>query len=140
MGKFRETSERFRKELNVDDALERQARQELANQIIMNQLFSMDNDDDYDDPDSFTKEEEDRIDEIYNACYEFCQVLTEKSDLEWSMYSIGEIVETACRMILIDPALGIDRIYFPAYIDNQCYGENTIQDYITSDDFEVGEF
>ena len=48
----------------------------------------------------FTNEQLERIDEIENATFEFCKVLTEKEDLERSMDFIGEIAEAACDILV----------------------------------------
>lgn len=80
-----------------------------------------------------------RIDEIYNAALEFCQVITQKEDLTWSMYSLGEIVEYACMQILTDPMLGIDEIYFPSIVTDED-GNEHIEESYKSSDFQRSEF
>ena len=49
----------------------------------------------------FSEEQCERIDEVQNAVFELCKVLTEKEDLEWNMEFIGEIADVACD-ILVD--------------------------------------
>ena len=80
-----------------------------------------------------------RIDEIYNAALEFCQVITQKEDLPWSMYSLGEIVEHACMQILIDPMLGVDEIFFPSIVTDED-GSEHIEESYKAEDYEVTHF
>lgn len=40
-----------------------------------------------------------RIDDIHNAVYELCKVMTEKSDLEWNMEYIGDIADTVASIL-----------------------------------------
>lgn len=44
-----------------------------------------------------TDEQVARIDEIHNAVYELCKVLTENPELEWDMQYIGEIADCAAE-------------------------------------------
>ncbi len=61
----------------------------------------------------FSVKQERRIDEIHNAVYELCKVLTEKDDdLVWNMEYIGEIADVACD-ILVDKGF---RIRYPAHV------------------------
>ena len=53
-----------------------------------------------------------RNDDIYDAVFELCKVLTEKPDLEWDMEFIGEITDMAAS-ILIDQGF---RIRYPTII------------------------
>ena len=41
----------------------------------------------------------DRNDEIYEAAFEFCKVLTENPDLEWDMAFLGEIADLAAGIM-----------------------------------------
>ena len=79
-----------------------------------------------------------RCDEIYNAALEFCRVITQKDDLTWSMYSLGEIVEYACAMILTDPLLGIDEIFFPSIVTDE-NGNEHIEEFYHASDYEFGK-
>lgn len=47
----------------------------------------------------FTNEQLERIDEVQNAAFDFCKVLTEKEDLEWDMSFIGEICDSVCYIL-----------------------------------------
>lgn len=47
-----------------------------------------------------TDEQADRNDEIYEAAFEFCKVLTENPDLEWDMAYLGEIAEIAAGIMV----------------------------------------
>ena len=40
-----------------------------------------------------------RVDEVLNAVYELCRVLTENEDLEWNMGYIGEIADLAASIL-----------------------------------------
>ncbi len=80
-----------------------------------------------------------RCDEIYAAAYDFCSVIAQKKDLQWSMYSLGEIVETACRMMLTDPMLGIDEIWFPSIVTDED-GNEHVEECYKSEDFKTGTF
>ncbi len=42
-----------------------------------------------------TDAQADRNDEIYEAAFEFCKVLTEDPDLEWDMAFLGEVADLA---------------------------------------------
>ena len=46
-----------------------------------------------------TDAQADRNDEIYEAAFEFCKVLTEKPDLEWDMAFLGEIADLAASIM-----------------------------------------
>lgn len=44
-------------------------------------------------------EQSERVDQIHEAAYDFCKVLTEKEDLEWNMEYIGEVTDNVvCLM------------------------------------------
>ncbi len=77
----------------------------------------------------FTPEQTQRLDDIHNAAYEFCKVITQNDDLPWSMYSLGEIVDVAVRLVLSDPNLDIDKVYFPAIVTDDGTGEGYVSDY-----------
>lgn len=53
-----------------------------------------------------------RNDEIDNAVFELCKVLTENPDLEWSMEFIGEIADAAAGILT---RKGM-RVRFPAIV------------------------
>ena len=77
------------------------------------------------DEPEFSDAQVQRIDEIHNAVYDLCRVLTENDDLEWDMAYIGEIADIACG-ILVDQG---HRIRYPARIwddEGPCY----IVDYV----------
>lgn len=40
-----------------------------------------------------------RVDEVENAVYELCKLLTEDKDLKWDMYYIGEIADMAADIL-----------------------------------------
>lgn len=67
-----------------------------------------------------------RNDEIYDAVYNMCKILTENKNLEWDISYIGDIAEFAVnRMLLIS---GIDKIRFPSIVtDND--GNQSIEEY-----------
>jgi hypothetical protein len=46
-----------------------------------------------------TDAQADRNDEIYEAAFEFCKVLTENPDLEWDMAFLGEIADLAASIM-----------------------------------------
>lgn len=46
-----------------------------------------------------TDAQADRNDEIYEAAFEFCRVLTENPDLEWDMAFLGEIADIAANIL-----------------------------------------
>lgn len=55
-----------------------------------------DEDEDFDDEElELSDEQAARNDEIYNAAFAFCQVLTENPDLEWDMQYLGCIADFA---------------------------------------------
>lgn len=66
----------------------------------------------------------DRIDEIHNAVYELCQVLTQNEELEWDMSYIGDIADAACA-ILAQQGM---RIRYPAVVYPQS-GTAYIEEY-----------
>lgn len=45
-------------------------------------------------------EQLERNDEIFNAAFEFCKVLTENQDLEWDMSIIGEIADYSAELLV----------------------------------------
>lgn len=74
-----------------------------------------------------------RCDEIYNAVYEMCKVVTGDEELEWDMYYIGEIAELAANMM-------VNRGYkvrFPAIVTEED-GTRHIEEYYEPDQ-EGGE-
>ena len=54
----------------------------------------------------------DRNDEIYNAVFELCRVMTEEPELEWDMAFIGEIADCAASIL----ASQGKRVRFPAVV------------------------
>lgn len=51
-------------------------------------------------PVEFTDIQLDRIDEVLNATFDLCRVLTENENLEWNMSFIGEIADVACDILV----------------------------------------
>jgi len=61
----------------------------------------------------FTNKQLRRIDEIHNAVYDLCKILTElDDDLVWDMEYIGEIADAACD-ILVEKGF---KISYPAHV------------------------
>lgn len=73
----------------------------------------------------FSNSQTERIDEIHNAVFDLCMVLTEKDDLEWDMAYIGEIADVACE-ILRDCGF---QIRYPAMLIDENGDEERIVDY-----------
>ena len=65
-----------------------------------------------------------RIDEIHNAVFEMCKVLTEKTDLEWDMYYIGEIADYAANLLCL---MG-NKVRYPAIVTGED-GKQYIEEY-----------
>lgn len=74
-----------------------------------------------------------RNDEIYNAIYNMCKVLTENENLEWNMNYIGDIAEFAANTML---RYVTDKIRFPAVVSYDNYGSQSIEEYYTCDEEE----
>lgn len=66
----------------------------------------------------------DRLDEIDNAVYQMCQVLTEDEDLPWSMEYIGEIADFAAELLV---KCGY-KVRFPCIVEED--GEEHIEEYV----------
>lgn len=47
----------------------------------------------------FTTKQIERIDEVENAVYDLCKIMTEDQNLEWDISFIGEIAETAAELL-----------------------------------------
>jgi transcription elongation factor Elf1 len=77
------------------------------------------------------EEQADRVDEVYNAVYDMCKVLTENDNLEWNMVYLGEIAEFACNTLLTTGAA--DKIRFPAVVEADNYGSQCIEEYYTAE-------
>ena len=73
----------------------------------------------------FSNSQTERIDEIHNAVFDLCMVLTEKDDLEWDMAYIGEIADVACE-ILRDCGF---QIRYPAMLIDENGDEERTVDY-----------
>ncbi len=72
----------------------------------------------------FSAEQLKRIDEVENAVFEMCKVLTEDENLEWDMNYIGEIADLASTILV---NLG-HRVHYPAMVlDDE--GHDEIEDY-----------
>lgn len=70
----------------------------------------------------FTNEQIDRIDEVHNAVFDLCKLLTEKDDLDWDIEYIGEIADVASDILV---SCGY-KVRYPAHVMN---GDGT--EYIT---------
>ncbi|MBQ3476585.1 MAG: hypothetical protein IJH25_00235 [Clostridia bacterium] len=70
----------------------------------------------------FSNAQLERIDEIHNAVYDLCAVLTENANLEWDMAYIGEIADLACD-VLTDSGF---RIRYPAIITDEDGSERIV--------------
>ena len=57
----------------------------------------------------------DRNDDIYEAAFEFCKVLTENPDLEWDMAFLGEIADLAAG-IMTDQGY---KVRFPSVVTEE---------------------
>lgn len=79
-----------------------------------------------------TDRQVERCDEVYNAIYDACKVLTENDELEWNMAYIGEIAEFACNTLLLTGAA--DKIRFPSVVQDDNYGSQHIEEYYTAED------
>ena len=76
----------------------------------------------------FTREQEERLDEIYNAALELCKVMTENPDLPYDQSYIGEVAESAAAIM----TQHWHKVRFPAIVtDND--GNETIQEYYGDD-------
>ena len=76
----------------------------------------------------FTERQTERIDEVENAVYDMCRVLTEEDDLEWNMEFIGEIADLACMVL---SGCGY-KIRYPALVTD-FNGNEKIVDYIPAE-------
>lgn len=79
-----------------------------------------------------TDRQVERCDEVYNAIYDACKVLTENDELEWNMAYLGEIAEFACNTLLLTGAA--DKIHFPSVVQDDNYGSQHIEEYYTVED------
>lgn len=74
----------------------------------------------------FTDKQIHRIDEVQNAVYECCKVLTNlDDDLVWDMEYIGEIADVACD-ILVSKGY---KIWYPAHVTELISGKEYITDW-----------
>lgn len=78
-----------------------------------------------------SREHLDRLDEIDNAVYQMCQVLTEDEDLPWSMEYIGEIADFAAGLLV---ECG-HKVRFPCIVEED--GEEHIEEYVKLSDKEI---
>lgn len=65
-----------------------------------------------------------RNDEIYNAVYGMCQVITENEALEWDMFYIGEIAEFTVNLMLLRG----EKVRFPSVVTEE-NGRQYIEEY-----------
>ena len=77
------------------------------------------------------REQDARNDEVYNAVFDMCKVLTENENLEWDMYFIGEIADCAAS-ILVRKGL---RVHFPSVVTEED-GSQHIVEYYESEENE----
>lgn len=70
----------------------------------------------------------DRLDEIDNAVYQMCQVLTEDEDLPWGMEYIGEIADFATGLLV---KCGYN-VRFPCIVEEED-SEEQIEEYVKLD-------
>ena len=73
----------------------------------------------------------DRLDEIDNAVYQMCQVLTEDADLPWSMEYIGEIADFAAELLV---KCGY-KVRFPCIVEED--SEEHIEEYVKLDEESI---
>ena len=71
-----------------------------------------------------TDAQADRNDEIYEAAFEFCKVLTENPDLEWNMAFLGEIADLAASIMTRQG----HKVRFPGVVTEQD-GTQYIEEY-----------
>lgn len=76
----------------------------------------------------FTREQEERLDEIYNAAWELCKVMTENPDLPFDQSYIGEVAESAAAVMVQH----WHKVRFPAIVTDDD-GNETIQEYYGDD-------
>ena len=62
-----------------------------------------------------TDAQADRNDDIYEAAFEFCKVLTENDDLEWDMAFLGEIADLAAGIMTEQG----HKVRFPSVVTEQ---------------------
>ena len=65
-----------------------------------------------------------RADEVYEAVFEMCKVLTEQPDLEWDMAMLGEIADFAAEHIA---SMG-HKVRFPSVVTEED-GTQYIEEY-----------
>jgi len=66
-----------------------------------------------------------RIDDIHNAVWKLCAVLTEDENLRWDMSYIGEIADLAAEVLVRDG----HRVRYPAIVEDED-GTQHIEDYV----------
>lgn len=84
-----------------------------------------------DEEPELSDEQVSRIDEIHNAVYEMCRVMTEEENLDWNMAYIGEIADFAAELL----AAQGHRVRYPAIVDD-ADGSQHIEDYLEPADFQ----
>ena len=87
--------------------------------------YTNDDEDGDDEELEFSPAQLERIDEIHNAVYDLCQILTEQEGLEWNMEFIGEIADVACD-ILVDKGF---QIRYPSMVE-EGDGSRHIEEYV----------
>ena len=71
-----------------------------------------------------------RVDEVYEAVWEMCKVLTENPDLPWNMEFLGPIAEDVSETLT---NYGF-RVYFPAIVYDADKDEEYISEYYEKED------
>ena len=71
-----------------------------------------------------TDAQADRNDEIYEAAFEFCKVLTENPDLKWDMAYLGEIADLGAGIMTEQG----HKVRFPSVVTEQD-GTQYIEEY-----------
>jgi len=66
----------------------------------------------------------DRQDEVDNAVFSLCKLMTEDDSLEWNMEFIGQIVDYAADVL----TRGGHKVYYPTIVENED-GESCVEDY-----------
>lgn len=84
---------------------------------------------DTDEEVEMTQEQLDRNDEIFDAVYEMCKILTENPDLEWDMSYIGDITDYAANTLVSHG----NRVRFPAVVTDD-KGSQHISEYHCEED------
>lgn len=82
--------------------------------------------------DELTGRQQDRIDDVYQATYDFCVALTENNDLPWDMAYLGEIADVAAEIL----ARNGHRVHFPSIVDEEDGSSSHVEEYIEPEGVE----